>query len=331
MSRYREQLAAALRAVTIRAPTQYAWLGRVSRRLPASQYAAMDEFERYSYLVACLREELYYSFYCHGHPVPARWGEPQPIPGDPWLGREMSTANTGRGSWEAGWTIQRVERGEALVADGTLRARVPLSDCRAPSGALQAGGAVSIRLPKEFAERSPGFYTAVSEAPADLAASDGVVRVYWNISPSGAAALVGALTSRLNGKRVPFRLKVADHPLRLTRCDAAVLYLRGDTFQALEEMLHELAAALGVHLRPRTPAFTLEFAPGVGLAEDVSDGDSFGVRRCATLAEGIVRAHMRGLRRTDARLGEVAACFAEDGVRIDAPYLEPSLAGRHVL
>jgi hypothetical protein len=27
----------------------------------------------------------------------------------------------------------------------------------------------------------------------------------------------------------------------------------------------------------------------------------------------------------------VAARFAEEGVQIDAPYLEPSLAGRHVL
>jgi hypothetical protein len=190
---------------------------------------------------------------------------------------------------------------------------------------------VSIRLPKEFAERSPGFYTVVSEAPADLAASDGVVRVYWNISPSGAAGLVGMLASRLNGKRMPFWLKIADHPVRLTRCDAAVLYLRSDTFQALGETLREVAATLRAHLRPHIPAFTLEFAPGVGLAEDVSDGDSFGVLRCAILAEGIVRAHMRGHRRTDARLAEVVACFAEDGVRIDAPYLEPSLAGRHVL
>ena len=33
----------------------------------------------------------------------------------------------------------------------------------------------------------------------------------------------------------------------------------------------------------------------------------------------------------DGRLAAVAARFAEAGVPIDAPYLEPSLAGRHVL
>ncbi len=291
----------------------------------------MDESECHGYLIACLREELYHSFYCHGYPVPARWGEPQPLSGDPWLEEAMSQANTGQGSWDAGWTVQRVEGGEALVATGRLRMRVPLGDCRAPSSHLRPGTVVSVPLPKEFPERSPGFYTVVSDAPADLAASEGVVRVYWNISGLGAARLVRTLTARLNAQKVPFRLKVADHRVRLARCDAAVLYLRGDTFQALAETLQDVAGALSSHLRPQVPAFTLEFAPGLGLAEEAGDGESFGVRRCAVLADGIVRAHVRGSRDIAARLAQVEARFAEDGVRMDAPYLEPSLTGRHVL
>jgi hypothetical protein len=49
------------------------------------------------------------------------------------------------------------------------------------------------------------------------------------------------------------------------------------------------------------------------------------------VAEAIVLAHERGLTRLDERLEVVAARFAEAGVLIDAPYLEPSLAGRHAL
>ena len=78
-------------------------------------------------------------------------------------------------------------------------------------------------------------------------------------------------------------------------------------------------------------AATLELAPGVGLAEDGGRRESFGARRCALLADAIVRAHAHGVTEAEARLAAVAARFAEDGVRIDAPYLEPSLAGRHVL
>jgi len=52
-----------------------------------------------------------------------------------------------------------------------------------------------------------------------------------------------------------------------------------------------------------------------------------GAARCSP----IVRAHAHGVTEAEARLAAVAVRFAEDGVRIDAPYLEPSLAGRHVL
>jgi class II lanthipeptide synthase len=332
MSRYRDQVAAALGAVTIRGPTQYAWLGHASLPLAAYLAAELDEPGRRRYLVSCLREELYWSFYCHGRPVPARWGEPEPMSADPSLAAALSQANAGRGGWEPGWTIEHLDDDEAVVAAWRLRMRVPLDDCRALGGAMLPGTAVSVRMPKELPALSPGFFTVIGEAAADLAASEGSVRVYWNIARAGAPALVGTLTSRLNAECVPFRLKVADHPFRLDRCDAAILYLPGDAFRALGRMLRAVAADLAAQLRPQIPAFTLELAPGVALAEDDGGGgESFGVRRCTLLADGIVRAHAQGIMGAGARLDAVAARFAEDGVRIDAPYLEPSLAGRHVL
>jgi hypothetical protein len=330
MSRYRDQVAAALGAVTIRGPTRYAWLCHESRPLPASLDAALDDSARRRYLVSSLREELYSSFFCHGGPVSARGGRTEPI-ADPWLAVAMSQANTGRGGWEPGWTVERVEGDEAVVAGSRVRVRVPVGDCRVLGGAMRAGAAVSVRMPKEIPALSPGFFTVVSEAPADLTSSDSVVRVYWNITRAGAPTLVGALTSRLNAEHAPFRLKVADHRFRLERCDAAVLYLPGQSFHALREMLRDVAAALSVHLPPQVPAFTLELAPGMGVAEADGSGESFGARRCALLADAIVRAHAQGIMQTDGRVDAVAARFAEEGVQIDAPYLEPSLAGRHVL
>ena len=52
------------------------------------------------YLVSCLREELYWSFYCHGRPVPARWGEPEPVSRGPLAGRRRCRRPTPAG--EAG-------------------------------------------------------------------------------------------------------------------------------------------------------------------------------------------------------------------------------------
>jgi hypothetical protein len=96
-------------------------------------------------------------------------------------------------------------------------------------------------------------------------------------------------------------------------------------------MLCDVASALTAHLPPRVPAFAFELAPGVGVAEADGSGESFGARRCALLADAIVRAHAQRITDADARVEAVAARFAEDGVLIDEPYLEPSLAGRHVL
>jgi hypothetical protein len=316
--------------MAIRGPTRYAWLGHANRPLAPALEAEMDDAARRAYLVACVGEELYWSFYCRGRPVPARWGEPEPIAPDPWLAATLSQANVGRGSWEAGWTVERIEDGEAVVTTSRVRARVPTRDCRPPAG-LDPGAAVSVRVPKELPSLSPGFYTAVSDAPVTAESADGVLRAYWLVTRAGAPALMRALTGRLNASDVPFRLKIADHPHRLDRCDAAVLYLPGSSLEPVRETLREVAATLADHLRPSIPAFTLAFAPGVGLAEDNGGAESFGIRRCRLLAEAIVRAHADGLTAPGARLAAVTERFAADGVEIDAPYREPSFSGRHVL
>ncbi len=302
MSRYREQTAAALGAVTLLGPTRYAWLGRRSRGLSPLVDAELDEGLRRRYLTACLREELYHSFYCHGAPVPARWGEPQPPRADGRLVAALSAANTGHGSWENGWVVERVDGDEVVVRGGRLRVRAPAADCRG------AGDAVCLRVPSELPALSPGFWLAVGDAPS--AGLD--VRVYWNVAAGGAPRLVAAVTGVLNAAGVPFRLKVADHPYRFARRDAAVLYLAGDAFR---ERRHELVVlARGLALRPGVPAWTLELAPGLGAAED-RDGESFGMARCGLVAEAVVAGTA------------VEARFAEDGVELDAPYR----AGRGVL
>jgi len=144
-------------------------------------------------------------------------------------------------------------------------------------------------------------------------------------------ALVRALTSRLNAETVPFRLKVANHPIRFGRCDAAVLYVPIEAFEGVRAMLAHVAVTMASRLRPRTPAFTLALAPGVGLAESPATGESFGEHRCRLVADGIVGADERGVAPGAARVEAVIVSLAENGVKIDAPYLEPALAELHVL
>jgi hypothetical protein len=318
MSRYRDQVAAALGAVAIRGPTRYAWLGRPSRPLGPEVADALGEDGRRRFLVDGIRDELYCSFYRYGTPVAARWGEPEPGVADAALVAALSRANAAPGGWEEGWTLVRRTGGAAVVERGGLRVRVAPADWRSGEA-----GDVDVRLPPELPARSPGFWTAVGGSPGAPCS----VRVYWNVGAAGAPALVAALTAMLDAAAVPFRLKVADHPYRHDRCDAAVLYLPGVAYRRLAASLRQVASASASSLRAAVPAFTLPLAPGVGLAEEDGGAFSFGERRCALLAESIVAAAAHG----EASVDAVAARMAADGVDLDAPYREPSLAGRHVL
>jgi hypothetical protein len=329
MSGYRDQVAAALRAVTIRSATGYAWLGRLGPRLDRELEAELDETSAQAFLATTLGDELYWSFYCRGRPVPRWRGIAEPVVPDPELTTALSQANAGRGSWEQGWTVERLDGGDSVIAASRVRARVPIEACLAQDR-LRPGETIAVRVPKELRSLSPGFYTAVGDAARDGASAD-IVRAYWHVTRTGAPALMRAVTTRLNAAEVPFRLKVADHPFRLDRCDAAVLYVPADRLAAIRETLLEVATGLATHLRPEVPPFTLPLAAGVALAEDRGGVESFGTRRCRLLAEAIVRAHVEKVTGIGAQTDVVEEQFAGEGIALDAPYRDPSLDGRHVL
>jgi hypothetical protein len=313
----------------MRGPARYEWLGRPSRPLPRPVNTCLRPHERRRHLVSALAQRLYVSFYSQGAVAAARWDRLEPVAADNQLVQALSEANTGSGSWQSGWTVLRLDGDEAVVATPRLRTRVARRDCRPVAGLVGPGARVSLRMPRELAAFSPGYWTAVSDAVLEDRSS--AVRVYWNVAHTGAPSLVRAITAWLNADGIPFRLKIADHPSRFARCDTAVLYLPSDEFHALRKHLGELAATLTTGLRAPIPAFTLELAPGVGLAEDDGTGASFGVQRCTLLADCIVRAHDEGKRHPRHRIHAIAMQFERAGVKIDAPYLAPTMAGRHVL
>ena len=167
MNAYRDQLAAAVRAVTIRSPTAYAWLGQPSRPLPRLVRDALSAAECRRHLVAALREELYSSFYTTGGAVPVHQGTAQPVGSDPQLAAALSAANAGSGSWESGWMVDRYDGNEAIVATQRLRVRVSVADCRVNDGGQIRSG-VAVRVPTP--EGAAGAVTRVLHG----AGSDGI-------------------------------------------------------------------------------------------------------------------------------------------------------------
>lgn len=330
MNPYRAQLAGAAGAVTIEAATAFAWFGERSPALPARVVAALPESGRRDALRYQLQARLYEDFYLAGEARPRRSGGATAAPRGgptPFLER-LSAANAGRGPWEDGWRLQDVADGLHVVHRGDLRLWVGPHDCRAPDGeALRPGGAVLVHLPRERLGLSPGFYLASSDAPFGPGDGEALVRLYWHLSPEGAARLVARATALLNGAGIPFSLKVLRDPGAYDRRDAGVLYLAAGHVAAAAPLVAEVYRDVARRLRPGTPALTQEIAPGLGLAEDPGRGESFGQHRCRLLAEGLIAAHEAGARRSEERLANVLAEFEREGIDPDRPYLNPDSGG----
>jgi hypothetical protein len=318
---YRDQVALALRAVAVRSLTSYAWFGRSSRPLSPAVTSAFPPGTAREYLISRLEEELYLSFYSQGGPVPHQPREASSARRDQRFVEALSAANRGCGGWEPGWRVAAVEGPHLEVVRDGLRVRVRASECW-PARGQRASARVSVRRPKEHRAASPGFYVALGDAQHVRNHDELEVRIYFNVTAVGAAQLVAVVTRLLNEAAVPFSLKVLDHPVGFSRCDAAVLYLANGDFGRAQEPLRAIVSACAPHLRGDVPAFAKRLAAGVAVGEHrPSLGASFGTSRCRLVAEGIVVAHERGATRLSDRLDAAARQFADRGLDLDMPYL----------
>src|SRR5207249_725135 len=158
------------------------------------------------------------------------------------------------------------------------------------------GTSAAVRLPKELLNFSPGFYMALGDEPLPSQEQEALVRLYWHLVSEAAPLLIEHMTARLNRAHISFRLKVVNEPGRYTRCDAGVLYVARRHYDEVAALTFEVYERLSDELRPQVPAFTKQLAPGLGLAEEPGDGESFGMHRCRLLADGIICGRELGLR-----------------------------------
>jgi hypothetical protein len=332
---YVEQLDQAVRAVRIVTPTRLSWFGVRSPSPPARIRPMLTPETARAHLLAVMRDRLYEDFYCAGtarHSLSRDRDLYAPAPSGR-LAPAMSSANTGRGSWESGWVLRVIEDGLLAVRRNGLELWVRPEDCLTDAEELAPDQEVAIRLPNESFEMAPGYYCALSDEPFPWEGDGPVlIRVYLNVRPDQAASCVAVLTGRLNAAHVPFRLKVLNDEQSYRRCDTAVLYLRQQDFGAATEPLARAVDDLHMALRPAVPAMTKVLAPGVGLAEDPgSPGESFGQQRCGLIAEGVVRAREARIRSAHGRLATVLDVFHTQGVDPERPYLNSGAPDHYAL
>jgi hypothetical protein len=253
-----------------------------------------------------------------------------PWPGDPAaragrdLGPELAEANAGHDGWSPGWSFVRNDLEGRVVAQRGIRLRAawPGHWVRADgvTGPLAPGAPLRMFEPAApTVPVQPGFRFAYGHGGPDSERRR--VRMYFNAAATGAPELVRGLTRRLHDLEIPFALKVADREDLAARRDCAVLWSETRQFRVVAALVRDVVEGLREPLADEVPPFTKRLGPGVGLAEDPSSGFSFGMERCAVLAEGLWEAAREGARDEVARLAAVAAAFAARDLDVERPWL----------
>ena len=324
MSPYEAQVREAVEATALQSPTSYSWRGTLSPRLPKRVTRALSPATARGYLLHALQAQLYTDFYVRGSTPAGGWDAGGSASDrEPFLAA-LSAANAGSGFWQGDWEVRWTQNASVVVARMGLELWVGIADCLAlESDSLTVGTRVCLRLPKDSVKLSPGFYMAFGDRELVDDASCPIVRYYWNLVPDGAVPFVAQATSTLNGAGLPFRLKVLADPRSFARCDAGVIYIRKEDRRAAAAALRSTYGAVAEYLKLLTPVFTRPLAQGLAFAEDPGEQESFGQQRCRLLADGIIRAHERGVTSLAERVAIVGERFDEARIRLDKPYLNP--------
>ena len=334
MTDYLEQVRSAIRVTAVRSPAAYSWFGKV-HRIPAARLRLLGSNDVRAHLVASLQYRLYTNFYCPGaaRPVAPEPAAEAPVPVRSLTFVErLSAANTGSGHPEPGWIVRDIgSAGAVLERDGLRLNADPAAFARLGGTRLAKGDVAALTLPKESAAFSPGFYLARSDAGFSRSEPARMVRLYWNVTSSGAPLLMRAITQSLNRAHVPFLVKVSTTLPQVQRCDAAVLYVQAAELPLIADAVAAAYRTVSRDVHRAVPAFTKALGPGLGFAEDPGLGESFGLHRCGLLADAIVEAAARGVRTTDGVLEVAARHFAERSLDLQRPYLNAGSAGDAVL
>jgi hypothetical protein len=235
----------------------------------------------------------------------------------------LHKSNNGEGYFDPGWQVLWQEPDDSLaVAKGGLTLHIEREQHLQPTEQSAAvGDSVAIRMPRNLVQN--GFYMAVSNAGPDTHPQ--TVRVYFNLSPEGAVAVMESLTRQLNEIKIPFTFKVLYNPSDYERYDSGVLYFEKSNYEAVRQVLQTVYAENELHFRTEVPLFTKLLAPGLALAEEpdckFATQESFGMNRCQIVANGLLSARQKGDESTECRMAYIHQHFSLLGIDWQRAYL----------
>jgi hypothetical protein len=271
-----------------------------------------------------LADALYEQFHCRidtaeARPLPVEAGQLSVRD----FARNLADANTGTGSWQHGWLYRGDDEDGRVIAESMgVRFWCAPNEVRGVDDTTAPGSGIEVRIPSEYRELVPGFFMITGDADDDMDRA-ATVRIYWNVTATGAALLVRELSLVLNRAEIPFRFKTQADPSHFSRADAGVLYLRCALFERTAPLVASVARKLAPYLNPDTSALVKQVAPGLGIAEDPGDGSSFGQHRCRIIAEVVLSPSFAGAATVAARRAALLSGLRAARLDPDALHLNP--------
>lgn len=235
----------------------------------------------------------------------------------------LHESNHGEGYFDPDWTLLRREKDGCLaVTKGGLILHVKQDLHLRPSDySATIGSSIAIKMPRNVVQS--GFYMAVSNAGSNTQPQ--TVRIYFNLTPEGAVAVMGRLTRELNAATIPFTFKVLYDPSNYERHDSGVLYFERSNYEIVWQILQTIYQDQKSCFRTEIPLFTKKLAPGLALAEEpnhkFSAKESFGTHRCQIVANGLLEAWQKGDNSPENRMMCISQHFSQLGIDLERPYL----------
>ncbi|BAY30881.1 hypothetical protein NIES2107_27290 [Nostoc carneum NIES-2107] len=241
--------------------------------------------------------------------------------------KQLHESNYGEGYFQPGWSILKEESDSKLiVSKGSLKLHIQRDKHLASSHTSAAvGDVVPIKMPKNIVQN--GFYMAVSNAGLSRHSAENlqIVRIYFNLTPAGAIAVMGDITQHLNQINIPFQFKVLYNPKDYNRYDSGVLYFDKSDYELLRQSLKMIYLENREHFKSEIPLFTKKLAPGLGLAEEpnqkFAEQESFGMNRCQIIANGLLTAWYQGDNSPQRRIAAIQEQFLLVGIDLEFVHL----------
>lgn len=235
----------------------------------------------------------------------------------------LHTSNNGEGYLSHDWLVIKEEIDDILVVyKNGLKLYIERSVHLQPEAqAATIGDSVAIQMPKNLVQSA--FYMAVGNAASH--GHENIVRVYFNLTPEGAVAMMESLTTQLNAVRIPFSFKTLYNPSDYGRCDSAVLYFDKHNYEAVRPVLERVYLEHQSYFQEQVPLFTKLMAPGLAIAEEpdrkFGDKESFGTHRCQIIANGLIDAWQQGNNTPAVRMSSILQHFSVHEIELQRPYL----------